>query len=255
MHNPKHIVITGASSGIGAALALAYAAPDVRLGLSGRNQQRLEQLAAQARAKGANVVTATIDVTSRGAMNAWLQSLDAAQPIDLVIANAGISAGTGSGNETEQQIREIIAINVEGVINTVQPMIEPMVARGRGQLAIMSSLAGFRGFPGAPSYCASKAAVKVYGEALRGDLSYKGVGVTVICPGYVKTSMTEPNKFPMPFLMTAEKCAEIIKRGLARNKARIAFPFLPYFFVWLLSLLPPSLTDHLLAVLPKKAGR
>ncbi|MBI1272615.1 MAG: SDR family NAD(P)-dependent oxidoreductase [Alphaproteobacteria bacterium] len=255
MKPPEHIVITGASSGLGAALALAYAAPGVRLSLCGRNTARLEQIAVEARAKGAMAVTATIDVTSRGAMQAWLLSLDTAQPVDLVIANAGISGGTAAGSESAQQVHEIMAINVDGMLNTVQPLLGAMTARGRGQIAIMASLAGFRGFPGSPAYCASKAAAKVYGEGLRGDMAYKGVGVSVICPGYVKTPMTNGNKFPMPFLMTAERAAGIIKRGLARNKPRIAFPFTMYFLVWFLALLPPALTDGMLAFLPKKANR
>ncbi len=116
----------------------------------------------------------------------------------------------------------------------------------------MSSLAAFRGFPGAPAYCASKAAVRVWGEALRGELYGAGIGVSVICPGYVRSSMTAVNDFPMPLLMDAERAARIIRRGLARNRPRIAFPWRLYAAVWLISALPPSLTDPLLRRLPKK---
>ncbi len=128
-----------------------------------------------------------------------------------------------------------------------------MRPRGRGQIAIMSSLAAFRGFPGAPAYCASKAAVRVWGEALRGELHDAGIGVSVICPGYVRSPMTAVNDFPMPLLMDAERAARIIRHGLARNRPRIAFPWRLYTAVWLLSALPPRITDPLLRRLPKKA--
>jgi short-subunit dehydrogenase len=117
----------------------------------------------------------------------------------------------------------------------------------------MSSLASFRGFPGAPAYCASKAMVRVWGESLRGHLAPSGVGVSVICPGYVESPMTAVNTFPMPFLMSAEKAARIIRRGLSRNRARIAFPFPTYLAAWLLGSLSPGLTDPLLRRLPEKS--
>jgi len=117
----------------------------------------------------------------------------------------------------------------------------------------MASLAGYRGLPGAPAYCASKAAVKVFGEALRGELASKGVGVSVICPGYVDTPMTQRNRFPMPFLMDAPRAANRIKRRLAKNKARIAFPWPMAALVWLLQALPPGAIDLALARLPRKS--
>ena len=108
----------------------------------------------------------------------------------------------------------------------------------------MSSLAAFRGFPGAPAYCASKAAVRVWGEALRGEHSRHGIAVSVICPGYVRSRMTEKNRFPMPFLMDAERAALIVKRGLERDRPRIAFPWRMTALVWLLAALPPRATDR-----------
>jgi len=116
----------------------------------------------------------------------------------------------------------------------------------------MASLAAFRGFPGAPAYCASKAAVRVWGEALRGHLHGSGIAVSVICPGYVRSPMTAVNEFPMPLLMGAERAARIIRRGLERDRARIAFPWRLYAAVRLLSALPPGLTDPLLRRLPEK---
>ena len=249
---PTSILITGASSGIGAALAKAYAADGVTLALSGRNRQRLDAVAAACREKGAEVAADTIDVTERAAMTGWVTATDDAAPLGLVIANAGISAQTGGAGDDGEQVRDIFAVNVAGVLNTVLPVIPRMRHRGRGQIALMSSIAGFRGLPGAPAYSASKAAVKVYGEALRGRLAADGVGVSVVCPGYVRSRMTADNEFPMPFLMDAERAAAIVKRGLGRGKARICFPLPMHCAAWLLGALPPSWTDPILSRLPRK---
>jgi short-subunit dehydrogenase len=252
VQDPKSILITGASSGIGEALALAYARPEVHLALTGRDEARLEAVAGVCRAAGAATATARLDVTERDAMTRWIGRIDAAAALDLVIANAGISAGTGRLGETDAQAREIMAVNLEGVMNTVLPALVHLRARRRGQVAILSSLAGYRGIPGAPAYCASKAAVKVWGEALRGHLAAEGVGVTVVCPGFVRSPMTAVNQFPMPFLIEVDRAAARIKRGLARNKARIAFPWPLAAAVWLLAALPPGLTDPLLRRMPEK---
>jgi short-subunit dehydrogenase len=254
MQHPKSILITGGSSGIGEALALAYAAPGVFLALAGRDRARLAAVTKACRARGAEVTAKVVDMRDAAALEAWLAVVDADHPLDLVIANAGISAGTGSFGETARQARDILAVNVDGVVNTVVAAVALMRPRRRGQIAVMSSLAGFRGFPGAPAYCASKAAVRVWGEALRGMLAREGIEVSVICPGYVKSRMTAKNEFPMPFLMEAGRAAGIIRRGLAANRARIVFPRRLYALVWLLALLPPAWTDPLLARLPEKAA-
>jgi short-subunit dehydrogenase len=252
MENPRSILITGASSGIGEALALRYAAPGTALALSGRDVGRLDTVAAACRACGAEVQPAVVDVTDRAALARWLETIDDARPIDLVIANAGISAGTADGTETPAQARAIFAVNLDGALNTVLPLVRRFTKRRRGQIALMSSLASFRGFPGAPTYCASKAALRIWGEALRGDLAPHGVEVSVICPGFVMSRMTARNKFRMPLLMPADRAAAIIQRGLARNRARIAFPFPLYVAAWLAGVLPPALTDPLFRGLPKK---
>ena len=257
IYAPRSILITGASSGIGEALARAYAVPGTTLALGGRDRGRRDAVAGRCRAAGAGVSAETVDVTDPNAMARWVGTADGAAPLALVIANAGISAGTGGGDEGADQVRRILAVNVDGVMNTVQPAIRAMRARApeggrRGQLAIMSALAAFRGFPGAPAYCASKAAVRVYGEALRTTLASDGIGVSVICPGYVRSRMTANNAFPMPALMDADRAAAIIRRGLARNRARIAFPWRMYAAVWALAALPPALTNPLFARLPRK---
>jgi len=248
----KSILITGASSGIGEALARAYAEPGRFLALTGRNAQRLEAVAKACRGFGATVEAAAIDVADRDQMAAWIGKIDARHPFDLVIANAGTSAGTGGQGESEEQARDIFAVNMAGVLNTVYPVIDPMRQRGQGQIAIVSSVAGFRGFPGTPAYSASKAAVKTWGEALRGWLMADGIRVSVVCPGFVRTRMTDKNPFTMPFIMDADKAAGIIKKGLEKNKARIAFPWPMYFLAWLLGALPPGWTDRLLTRIPAK---
>jgi len=247
------ILITGASSGLGEALAIAAASPGKHLWLTGRNASRLDTVAQACRVKGAAVTASVIDVMDRTAMTQFVEQADDERPLDLVIANAGISGGTGGGGESDGQAREIFDINLTGVLNTIHPAIDRMRPRRRGQVAVMSSLAALRGFPGAPAYSASKAAVKIYAEALRGALAGDGVGVSAICPGFVKSRMTDVNDFPMPFLMDADKAAEIILRGLRRNRTVIAFPLPMYLAVSFLSLLPPALAVRLLRRLPAKS--
>lgn len=250
---PQTILITGASSGLGASLALCYAAPGVMLFLGGRDRDRLDKIAAECRQKGAIAETAQVDVTDRAAMEQWVLAADDRQNLTLVIANAGISGGTGGKlGETAEQTRMIFAANLDGVLNCLLPIIPRLRARRSGQIAIMASLAGFRGMPSAPAYAASKAAVKVWGEGVRGWLARDNVGVSVICPGFVATAMTAPNKFPMPFLLKADQAARIMRAGIDANRARIAFPWPLAFIVWLLAALPPQWVDPLLIRAPKK---
>lgn len=252
MNAPSSILITGASSGLGEAMAGHYAKPGNILFLSGRDSTRLEAVAEICRARGAEVRSLVLDVTQTAAMESWIADCDAIRPLDLVIANAGISAGTGMGGESAEQTRTIFAVNLGGVMNTVLPAAEAMRARHTGQIAILSSLASFRGMPGAPAYCASKAAVRVWGEGLRGQLAKDGIALSVICPGFVTTRMTAVNDFPMPFLMDAEKAAGIMAAGLARNRGRIAYPWPMYAISWLAGALPDCVMDWLSRKLPAK---
>lgn len=233
-----HIFITGASSGIGAALALAYAAPDIRLTLHGRSAEKLAVVASAAAEKGASVSLVTGDVTDAKAMQSCMEAADRAQPLELVIANAGISGGTSGVTTTREQIDAIFATNLDGVLNTIHPAAALMQQRHAGQIAIISSLAGYRGFAGSSAYGASKAAVRIYGEALRADLAPMGIKVNVICPGFIQTPMTDVNPFSMPFLMPPERAARIIQRGLTRNRAVIAFPWQMALLVRLAELAP-----------------
>lgn len=251
MDKPERILITGGSSGIGAALARHYAAPGVFLALTGRNEARLLEVAEDCRTRGAEVLTKVIDVTDEAAMRDFILGLDDTAALDLVIANAGIAIVPRPGLSLHEMTRETFAVNVTGVFNTVHPALERMKARGRGQIALMSSIAGFRGLPGAAPYSASKVAVKAYGEALRG--TYWGrVAISVICPGFVESPMTAKNNFPMPFLMNAERAARVIARGLARNRGVIAFPWQTALAMRFLTLLPQRLSDWILRRAPRK---
>jgi short-subunit dehydrogenase len=252
MSMPSVIVITGASSGIGAALANAYARPGTTLGLMGRHIERLKSVADNCTDKGAVVQAGVADVRDADAMNEWLTRFDSAHSIDLLIANAGVSAGLGKEGETPEQLRTVLEVNFDGVLNTVLPVLPRMRARKRGQIALMSSLAGLRGIPSCPAYSASKNAVRALGEGWRGLLREDNIKVSVICPGYIHTPMTEVNTFPMPFIISVERAADIIIRGLARNKARIAFPLTLYLPLLFLGALPLWLTDPFFAALPRK---
>lgn len=249
---PTSILITGASSGIGEALAYHYADNGVHLALSGRDEARLNDVATACRAKGAEVSTAQMDVRDRDAMRAWFERENANHPIDLIIANAGISAGTGGAGEHAEQAHDIFDVNLSGVLNTALPAIDAMRARGRGQIALVSSVAAFLPLAGTPSYCASKAAVKHWGESLRPALAQSGVRLSVICPGFVESRMTATNPFPMPFLMPADKAARIIAQGLAQNKGRIIFPLRMALLIYTLAALPTGLLARILARAPKK---
>lgn len=254
---PANILITGASSGIGAALALGYAKPGVTLGLTGRDGKRLRDIARACEEKGAHVLLEVTDVTDRAAMADLVARFDAEAPLDLVIANAGVSSGThtpglAQRGEDEDQARGIFAVNLDGVLNTIWPVIRVMTPRRHGQIAIVSSLAGYHGLPGAPAYSASKAAVKAYGEALRPRLEPMGIRVSVICPGFVESRITAENRFTMPFLMSSARAAGIIRRGLADNRGLIAFPWPMRLISWGFAVLPAVMSEWLVRRLPRK---
>lgn len=254
---PKTILITGASSGLGEALAKHYANPGVTLHLSGRNRDRLTETAAQCRNRGAVVHEVIVDVGDMAAMISWMNLVVQKSGCpDLVIANAGISSGTDTTPSTNlidnSATRNIFAVNIAGVLNTILPVIPTMTEQQHGQIAVVSSLSGFRGLPSAPAYSASKAAIKAYGEALRPLLAAQNVRLSVVMPGFIKSRITDANNFSMPMIMRADKAAQIIARGLAKNKARIAFPLPIVFLTWFVGILPPFLIDPLLARLPSK---
>lgn len=252
------VLITGASSGLGAGVAAACARPGAVLHLSGRNADRLEEVAALCRARGAEVHAAVLDVTDRDAMAAWIAG---AGYLELVVANAGISGGTGNGQpESEAQARAIFDTNLGGVLNTALPALAAMQAQPegvdgwRGRIAVVASIAAFLPAPGAPAYCASKAAVDAWTTGTAATARRQGVQMTSICPGYVRTAMTARNRFPMPGLMGADRAAGIILRGLARGRRRIVFPWWMGLAARLMDLLPLALSTRLLNTVPGKDG-
>jgi short-subunit dehydrogenase len=247
MKSFSSIVITGASSGIGEALALDYAAPGVALALTGRDAQRLEAVAEACRAKGATVSADAVDVVDRTRLAAFLTAFDDAHPVDLILANAGVSIDKDNSSLHDFSIiRKTFEVNVDGVFNTIEPLLDRLRARRRGQIGIVASLASFIGLPYSASYNGSKAAVRVWGESIRYVLKKDGIGVSVVCPGFVISRITVSAPFPMPFLMSAARASAIIRLGLARNKPRIAFPIGTKAGVWLGSVLPGGLTARLL---------
>ncbi|MFZ3357365.1 MAG: SDR family NAD(P)-dependent oxidoreductase [Xanthobacteraceae bacterium] len=222
----RTVVITGASSGLGRALALRYAADATTLGLLGRSSDRLGHVADDCRRLGATVRTGCIDVRARSEMEHWLQQFDAHSPIGILIANAGVMAGRPADANIESSTAgyAVMETNVLGVLNVIQPALPWMMSRGHGQIGIVSSIAAFIPLPDAPSYSASKAAILAYGLALRSALHRSGIGVSVICPGYIKTPMMAQETGCKPFAMPPERAAALIVRGLQRNCAIIEFP-------------------------------
>jgi short-subunit dehydrogenase len=242
----KRLLITGASSGIGRALALAYAAEGASLCLLGRDATRLEAAAEACRAAGAaDVGTAIADVRDREAMAGLVEAAQAVRPIDILVANAGVATGLSPGQvlETPEAVRAMMAINVNGVFNTVEPIIPAMCAREAGHIVIVGSMAGVRSLPYSPAYCAAKAGIHMWAECLRGRLAAHGVAVSLIVPGFVETPMSARTKSWQPGAMSDTKAAEIIKRGLDRRRPVIAFPQYMYYAMRFFSLLPSGLVD------------
>ena len=241
----RSILITGASSGIGAALAEAYAAPGVQLALGGQHIERLAAVADRCRQRGAAVNAANIDVTDAAALAAWVESADRAAPLDLAIANAGMQSGPwrdGAG-ETLAEARRVMDVNFGGACNTLYPVLAAMRPRKRGHIALVSSLAGLRGIPQSPAYSASKAALVIYGESLRSWLATEGITVSVVLPGFVDTRLSAKVVGPKPLMMSPERAAQIIRRGLAKKKRQIVFPYRLYVGLRLMRALPPTWVD------------
>lgn len=213
------------------------------LALAGRDRARLHRVGANCRHRGAAVDTTVLEVSDSDGMARWIARVNRRARLDLVIANAGVGAGAGAGIERPPEIRRVFATNLDGTLNTVLPAMEIMLKRRgrapRGQIAIMASMAGLRGLGVAPAYSASKAALLAYGESLAAALRPHGIEVTVILPGFVESRMTKDRLAPMPLLMSAERAAVIIRRGLARGRRRVAFPLRLYVLALALAHLPP----------------
>ena len=246
------ILITGASSGLGKQLAIDYAKPNITLYLSGRNEKRLLETYKICKSKGANVFTKIIDVKDRYGMKNWIFECEKIKPIDLVVANAGISAGTSNGAESDEQVYDIFSTNIFGVLNTIDPIIQEMVKRKNGQIALISSMSSFIGMASCPAYSSSKACITAYGEGLRGYLKYYNVGVSIVCPGFIKTPLTDKNNFAMPLITTTKKASKKIITGISKNKGLITFPIVIYILLKFLRFMPFNFVNYIFSKLPKK---
>ncbi|HTZ00617.1 MAG TPA: SDR family oxidoreductase [Rhodocyclaceae bacterium] len=242
----RAVFITGASSGIGAALARHYAGHGAGIGLAARRGEELRSLAAGL--PGEHQLY-PLDVTDAGALAAAAADFMAkAGPPDLVIANAGISVGTMTQEaEDLAAVERVLQVNVLGIANTFQPFIAPMLVRGRGTLAGIASVAGIRGLPGAGAYSASKAAAITYLESLRVELRGSGVKVVTVAPGYIETPMTAKNPYPMPFILPVDEAARRIARVIDAGRSYAVVPWQMAVVAKLLRLLPNGLYDALAA--------
>ena len=246
----QRVFITGASSGIGAALARAWAARGASLGLVGRRREALEALAASL--PGEHLVLVA-DVADAAQMNAAAQSFMSRFGVpDVVVANAGVSAGTLSEEQGDLAVFErILRTNLIGMVASFQPFIREMRRAKRGQLVGISSVAGVRGLPGAGAYSASKAAASRYLESLRVELRGTGVRVTEIRPGYIRTPMTDVNPYRMPFILDADEAAQRFLRAIDRACARATIPWQMAIVARALACVPCWLYDRFAA----RAGR
>jgi short-subunit dehydrogenase len=219
-------VITGASSGIGWSLARELARQGCKLGLIARRQAELSQLAEEIRQSGGVAAAAVADVGERSQVLAAVEEVRRRLgPVDIMIANAGVGMPTWLDPVNIGDVERMFRVNVLGAVYSIEAVLPEMLRRGRGHLAGVSSLGSYKGLPGESAYCASKAALNVYLEGLRIQLRGRGIAVTTICPGFIRTPMTAVNKFAMPWLLEADEAAQRIVRALARRKKVFNFPW------------------------------
>lgn len=250
------VLITGASSGIGRALALECARRGARhLFLCARNEERLDAVAEECRALGADARATVLDVADEEGVRRWVEECEAAAPIEVAFANAGVATGA----EAERNVRRTFATNVGGCLNVALAALACFRARRGGdesrirrQIVLTASIAGYAPLASCPSYSASKAAVKTWGLANRRALSREGICMNVVCPGFVRSRITDMNTCPMPFFMEADRAARIILDRVDRNVGLITFPWPMRLASWLLSVCPWPLAERISSMLPGK---
>jgi short-subunit dehydrogenase len=218
-------VVTGASSGIGWALCKELAGQGCKVGLLARRREQLEQLAKEIEQAGGTAALAPADVSNREQTLEAIHSLSRnLGPVDILVANAGVGAPTLVDPINVGDVEKMIQVNLLGTIYCIEAVLPEMLKRGKGHLAAVSSMASYKGLPGESAYCASKAGLNVYMEGLRIQLRGRGIAVTTICPGFVKTPMTAVNEFYMPFVMEADAAARRIAGALERKVKVYNFP-------------------------------
>jgi len=244
--NRKVAFITGASSGLGEGLALRFAGRGYAVGLSARRADRLSALVERIGRDGGEAVAYPADVSDReGLLEVIRQCREDLGPIDLLIANAGISTHALPEDLDSREVERVMGINFQGTVTAAEGVLQEMLQRGQGQIVVVSSLASFQGLPLHGSYCASKAAMNAFFESLRLDVAERGVDVTIINPGFVKTEMTAHNRYPMPFLMDLDPALDVMVRGILKRKRMIRFPIPLSTVTWWSRVLPRWLFDGL----------
>jgi short-subunit dehydrogenase len=244
---PQHILITGASSGIGSALAEEMAQRGLAVGLVARRETELKALCEKIQAAGGQAAWATGDVSSLESITTAVQDLETALgPVEILVANAGISGRSMTSDPEMENIRRIMDVNYFGAIHSAKAVLTGMLERKRGHLVVISSVAGFRGLPKSAAYSSSKSAITTYWESQRVELHHRGIASTSINPGYIKTPLTDKNNHPMPFLISAEKAAVTMADGILSRRKVLTFPWRMRFVMGLARLLPVWLYDRLL---------
>jgi short-subunit dehydrogenase len=243
----QHILITGASSGIGSALAEEMAQRGMAVGLVARRETELKELCEKINAAGGQAAWAVGDVTSLESITQAVQHLEnTLGPVEILVANAGISARSLTADPEIEQLRKVMDVNYFGAIHSAKAVLPGMVERKRGHLVVISSVAGFRGLPKSAAYSSSKAAISTYWESQRIELINQGIACTSINPGYIKTPLTDKNKHPMPFLISVEKAAITMADGILSRRKVLTFPWRMRFVMGLARLLPVWLYDRLM---------
>jgi short-subunit dehydrogenase len=190
-----------------------------------------------------------MNVTDKTGMAKWIEACDDAMPLDLVIANAGVSTssiGEAAGRDALQTQQMVFDVNLQGTLNTIFPILPRMQQRKKGHIVLMSSMASFRGLPRAPAYAASKAAIKIYGEAMGARWGRQGVHFSVLCPGFIETPLTDKNQYTMPFKITLDNAVRRMVRGIEKRKPFIAFPWPMHVMCYILSVLPTRLAQFIM---------
>lgn len=247
------IVITGASSGLGEALALHYASEGNRLVLIARRKERLESVAMRCRERGAEAECVVADVSDSVRMREVGTELSK-EPIDRIILNAGVSVGHGGGVTPYEDFEKLFKVNFLSTHALLEPMIPKLIAQGKGEIVFISSLASQLTMPTSIAYSSSKRALNAYAEGLHYQLRPHGITITTIMPGFIDSEMTQKNAFKMPFFLSTEAGVKRIVHAIERKKIRYAFPFRFYLMIRFVSLFPQRLRDKIVHFLNFKKG-
>ena len=244
----RTILLTGAARGIGRASALALANSGHRLALIDRDESGLASLAESLKSRGLTAESEPADVTDRDGLRAAVARFeDSLGPIEVLVACAGVGAIARGVDLDTASLRAMLEVNVLGVAHAIEAVLPGMIGRGRGHLVGISSVAGYRGLPWMPGYSASKAALSTYLEALRPALKLRGVRITTVCPGFVRTGLTAATPFRRPVpMLEPEQAATAIVRAVDRRPRDLVFPLSARFGMGMLRKLPAGAFDWLM---------